>query len=186
MWGLEWDSKPGIGNNRFLHNTISNNSLGVVFSDGPNDTLINNIIAYNYRQNDPDYPQIRHRSRSDFNSITIESNIIFPRSKRFNTKNFNMRPEFSNASNGLFFLKKRMKVRPQKTKDCPTKDFFGNEYDDPNQLEIGCFSYDPNLLEMGRIQKWHMGWPYYFRKTGNVIPDLWEYPSSKTDKGGHQ
>ncbi|MHC4525338.1 MAG: right-handed parallel beta-helix repeat-containing protein [Planctomycetota bacterium] len=177
-WGVSWDSKPGIGGNSFLHNTIANNSLGVAFRDGGYDTLLYNIIAYNYRQSDPNYSQIQHRKGSSFEKITIENNVIFPCPNKFKTKNTEVEPPFLDASRGLFFLKKKIGARVKKTGRWPETDFFGNKQTDPNRFDVGCFMYDPNLLREDYRKEWYMGWPYYFPKEGNVIPDFWQYPGS--------
>ena len=175
-WGLEWDSTT-IGNNRFIHNTISNNALGLAFSNGSKDTVINNIITYNFRPNDPKSVQIQHRRDSDFNGIMVENNIIYPASKPFTNNNSSQEPHFLDPSKGLFFLKKKTELSAKKITDLPEKDFFGSKWIDPNQMDIGCFSYDPNLLEPEYQKKWYNGWPYYFRKGGNTIPDLWKQPN---------
>ncbi len=178
-------SKPEIGSNRIINNTIALNGNGIAVKNGKNEIIANNIIVSNtgwkfesaepVENLDSGYPRK--------GKIMIDYNLCLPRLKGAGPHGISADPLFLDMKKGTFYLRKGSPaIGTGSEKYTPKRDFFNRPLPADKSPDLGCFAYDPSLLLPQARRGWYYQWPFLFKGKSKTMPDLWKRPKSGDPK----
>jgi len=178
-WGIGLYSKPGVGSNRIINNTIVQNGSGIAVKNGQNEIIANNIIVNNtswtFEKTEPieildgRYP---HKSK-----LIIEYNLFLPPYRGADPHGISADPLFLDAKKGVFYLNKGSPAIGKGSKQyAPERDFFNRKWPVDKVPDLGCFPYEPRLLSSEARKDWYYQWPFLFKGHSETMPDLWQLP----------
>jgi len=178
-WGIALYSKPQIGSNTIVNNTIVLNGNGVAIKNGRDEIIANNIIVGNtgwkFEKAEPienldgGYPR---KSK-----IMIDYNLCLPRFRQAGPNGISADPLFLDSKKGTFYLRKDSPaIAKGSAKYAPGRDFFNRPLPEGEAPDLGCFAYDPSLLLPRAREDWYYQWPFLFKGKSKTMPDLWKLP----------
>jgi len=186
-WGIGLYSKPGVGSNRIVNNTIVQNGSGVALKNAHHEIIVNNIIVNNtgwefekaWPIQNLDGDSLRTRD------VIIDHNLSLPRFIGAGPHGISRDPLFLDAKKGVFYLRTGSPAIARGSKKyAPEKDFFGRELPEDKTPDLGCFPYDPSLLSPKARKDWYYQWPFIFKGHSETMPDLWKPPESSGSPAG--
>jgi len=176
-WGIGLYSKPTVGSNHIVNNTIVQNGSGVVVSNAHNEIIANNIIVDNthwkFEKTDP----IQNLS-GDPSKITIDYNLLRPPFSGAGPHAITADPMFLDAAKGTFYLRTgSLAIGRGSAEYAPKQDFFSRPRPEGKKPDLGCFPYDPSLLSPQARRDWYREWPFLFRtRPDDTLTDFWKAP----------
>jgi hypothetical protein len=180
-YGLGLYSDPNIGGNKIINNTIVRNGSGITIRQGKAEIVYNNIIADNnylsWRWDSTSLDAIDISKDTDVNSLDIDFNLCRPMRKQAGKHSFDKKPGFLNNMKCFFYLKSDSPARNSgSVKYYAKTDFWGKERKAP--IDIGCFSFNEDVLKSAYRSSWYLEWPFHARDTKgrNIMVDLWQKP----------
>jgi len=182
-WGIALYSKPGVGSNRIVNNTIVENGSGIAVKSGKNEIIVNNIIVNNtgwkYEKAEPIENLDGRYANKD--KLIIENNLILPLYRGAGRYGISTDPLFLDAKKGVFYLKKGSPAIGKGSKQyAPERDFFNRKRPADKPPDLGCFPYEPSLLSLEARKDWYYQWPFLFKGHSETIPDFWKLPKLDT------
>ena len=177
-WGIALYSKPQVGSNRIVNNTIVLNGNGIAVKNGRDEIIANNIIVGNTSWQ---FEKAEHIENLDGNSskskITIDYNLCLPRFRGAGPNGVSADPLFLDMKKGTFYLRKGSPaIAKGSRKYAPERDFFNRPLPAGKAPDLGCFAYDPSLLLAEARADWYYQWPFLFKGKSKTMPDLWKQP----------
>jgi len=178
-WGIALYSKPQVGSNRIVNNTIVLNGNGIAVKNGRDEIIANNIVVGNtgwkFERAEPienlDGGYLRK------GKITIDYNLCLPRSRGAGPKGISADPMFLDMKKGTFYLRKNSPaIARGSRKYAPERDFLNRPLPTGKAPDLGCFAYDPALLLPQAREDWYYQWPFLFKGKSKTMPDLWKHP----------
>ena len=182
-WGICLYSKPKVGSNRIVNNTIVLNGNGIAVKNGRDEVIANNIIVdnTNWRFERAEPIENLDGGYSRKGRLTIDYNLCRPRFTGAGSHGVSVDPMFLDAKKGTFYLTKTSPaVGKGWAEYAPKRDFFNRPLPQGKAPDLGCFAYDPSLLLPEARQDWYYQWPFLFKGKAKTMPDLWKLP--KPDK----
>lgn len=181
-WGIALYSKPSVGSNRIVNNTIVLNGGGIAVKDAHEEIIANNIIVNNtgwiFEKTDP-ILNLGYGSFSDANAF-IDYNLCYPAYKWAGPHGFSADPLFLEPQKGTFYIREDSPaIEAGSLEFAPERDFFNREIPTDKAPDLGCFPYIPYLLMDEARKDWYYNWPFLFKGKAEVIPDFWELPESE-------
>ena len=178
-WGIGLYSKPRIGSNSIVNNTIVLNGSGIAVKNGHNEIIANNIIVDNtgwkFEKTEP--IEILNGGFLRKRKITIDYNLCLPAFRGAGPHGISADPFFLDTKKGTFYLKKGSPAIGKGSKKyAPKRDFFNRPLSEDKDPDLGCFPYDPSLLLLQARRNWYYQWPFLFKGQSKTIPDLWKLP----------
>jgi len=180
-YGLVLFSDPNTGHNKIINNSIVRNGGGIAIRHGKAEIVYNNIIADNnylsWRWDSTSLDAIDISKDTDANSLDIDFNLCRPMCKQAGKHSFDKKPGFLNSMKCLFYLKPDSPAKDNGTVKYYAKtDFWGKERKAP--IDIGCFSFNENVIKDAYRSDWYLGWPFHKRDINgrNVMVNLWQKP----------
>jgi len=182
-WGICLYSKPKVGSNRIVNNTIVLNGNGIAVKNGRDEIIANNIIVDNtswiFERAEPIENLDGGYSRKG--RLTIDYNLCRPRFTGAGSHGVSADPMFLDARKGTFYLTKTSPaIGKGSVEYAPERDFFNRPLPQGKAPDLGCFACDPSLLLPEARQDWYYQWPFLFKGKAKTMPDLWKLP--KPDK----
>ncbi len=178
-WGVGLYSKPDVGSNRIINNTIVFNGAGVVIKNAHKEIIVNNVIVNNtgwiFEKVDP----IQNFDGNVFeeNEALIDYNLFASPFREIGLHNVTADPLFLDAPKGVFYLKTGSPAIGKGSKEyAPERDFFNRKWPEERSADLGCFPYEPSLLSPQARKSWYYQWPFLFKGYSETMPDLWELP----------
>jgi len=181
-WGIGLYSKPGVGSNRIVNNTIVQNGNGIAVKNGQNEIIANNIIVNNtgwtFEKTEPiEILDGRYPRKS---KLTIDYNLFLPPYRGAGPHGISADPLFLDAKKGVFYLNKGSPaIEKGSKKYVPERDFFNRKWPVDRAPDLGCFPYEPHLLSSQARKDWYYQWPFLFKGHSETMPDLWKLPEYK-------
>jgi len=191
-WGIAVYSKPRIGSNSIVNNTIVLNGSGVAVKNAQNEIIANNIVVDNTGWTfekaepiaildlpDPANPMPEQAGGGDTreSKSVIDYNLCSPPFRGAGPHAIFGDPLFLDEEKGTFYLKKGSPaIGTGSKKYAPKGDFFSRPLPEDKAPDLGCFPYDPSLLLPQARQDWYCQWPFLFRGQAETIPDFWKLP----------
>lgn len=178
-WGIGLYSKPGVGSNRIVNNTIVLNGNGIAVKNARDEVIANNIIVNNtgwaFEKAEP--IENLDGGYSNKSKITIDYNLCLPRFRGAGPHGVSADPMFLDAGKGAFYLQKGSPAIEKGSQEyAPKRDFFGRPRPEGKAPDLGCFAYDPSLLLPDAREDWYYQWPFLFKGKAKTMPDLWKQP----------
>ena len=178
-WGICLYSKPEVGSNRIVNNTIVLNGNGIAIKNGRDEVIANNIIVDNtswrFERGEPIENLGGGYSRKG--RLTIDYNLCRPRFRGAGSHGVSADPMFLDAKKGAFYLTKTSPaIGKGSTEYAPKRDFFNRPLPQGKAPDLGCSAYDPSLLLPEARQDWYYQWPFLFKGKAKTMPDLWKLP----------
>jgi parallel beta-helix repeat protein len=176
-WGIGLYSKPTVGSNQIVNNTIVLNGSGVVVSNAHNEIIANNIVVDNINWKFEKTEPIQAPG-GNLSKITIDYNLLRPPSSGAGPHAITADPMFLDAAKGTFYLREgSLAIGKGSREYAPERDFFGRPLAEGKAPDLGCFPYDPALLSPGARRDWYRQWPFLFRtRPDDTLPDFWKLP----------
>ncbi len=180
-WGIALYSKPKVGSNRIVNNTIVLNGNGIAVKNGRDEIIANNIIVGNtgwkFEKAEPienlDSGYL-HKSK-----IMVDYNLCLPRLRGAGPRGISTDPSFLDMQKGTFYLRKGSPaIAKGSEKYAAKRDFFNRPRPAGKAPDLGCFAYDPALLTPQARGDWYYQWPFLFKGKSKTMPDLWKQPKS--------
>ncbi len=176
-WGIALYSKPKVGSNRIVNNTIVLNGNGIAVRNGRDEIISNNIIVGNtgwrfekaqpIENLDGGYPRK--------GGIMIDYNLCLPRLRGAGSHGISADPMFLDTMKGAFYLRKGSPaIGKGSAKHATGRDFFNRQRTDGKAPDLGCFAYNPLLLLPQARKDWYYQWPFLFKGKTKTMPDLWK------------
>jgi parallel beta-helix repeat protein len=188
-WGICLYSRPGVGSNAIVNNTIVFNGGGIAVKNGRDEIIANNIIVNNtmwmFEKSEP----IRNLSSEDFldSNVLVDYNLCFPRYRQAGPHGITADPKFLDASKGTFYLTTGSPaIRKGSREYSPERDFFNRTMAKDKAPDLGCFPYDTSLLSTQARRDWYYKWPFLYKGKGTTMPDLWKLPESDGSDTGYK
>lgn len=175
-WGIALYSKPKIGSNRIVNNTIVLNGNGIAVRNGRDEIIANNIIVDNTNWRFEKAEPIKILDGySNKSRITIDYNLCLPRLRGAGPHGLSADPKFLDPKKGTFHLQKGSPaIAKGSAKSAPKRDFFNRPRPEGKAPDLGCFAYDPALLLPEAREDWYYQWPFLFKGKAKTMPDLWK------------
>jgi len=175
-WGIAVYSKPGVGSNSIVNNTVVLNGNGIAVKNGLNEVIANNIVVDNtgwpFEKAEP--VAILDGGDPLKSKIVIDYNLCLPPLKGGGPHRIFGDPLFLDKAKGTFYLKAGSPAIGSGSKEyAPKRDFFGRPSRENRPPDLGCFPYDPLLLSPQMRRDWYYQWPFLFRGQADTMPDLW-------------
>jgi len=180
-WGICLYSKPKVGSNRIVNNTIVLNGNGIAVKNGRDEIIANNIIVDNtsWRFERAEPIENLDGGYSRKGRLTIDYNLCRPRFTGAGSHCVSVDPMFLDARKGTFYLTKTSPaVGKGSAEYAPERDFFNRPLPKGKAPDLGCFACDPSLLLLQARQDWYYQWPFLFKGKAKTMPDLWKLPKS--------
>lgn len=178
-WGIALYSKPKVGANRIVNNTIVLNGNGIAVKNGRDEIIANNIIAGNTGWKFERAEPIENLDSGNLHkgTIVIDYNLCLPRLRGAGPNGISADPMFLDTKKCAFYLSNSSPAIAKGTaRYAPKRDFFNRPRPKGKAPDLGCFPYDPALLTPHARAEWYYQWPFLFKGKAEVMPDLWEYP----------
>lgn len=178
-WGIGLYSKPEVGSNRIVNNTIVLNGNGIAVKNARDEVIANNIIVDNTGWTFEKAEPIENLDGgySSRGKITIDYNLCLPGFRGAGPHGVSADPMFLDAKKGTFYLQKGSPaIGKGSQKHAPKTDFFNRPRPEGKAPDLGCFAYDPSLLMPEARQDWYYQWPFLFKGKAKTMPDLWKQP----------
>ena len=178
-WGIALYSKPQVGSNRIVNNTIVLNGNGIAVKNGRDEIIANNIIVDNTgRQFEKAEPiENLDRGHSGKGRIMIDYNLCLPRFKGAGPNGISADPLFLDMKKNTFYLRRGSPaIAKGAARYAPDQDFFNRSLPQGKAPDLGCFAYDPSLLLDQARADWYYQWPFLFKGKSKTMPDLWKRP----------
>ena len=176
-WGIGLYSKLPIGSNTIVNNTIVLNGSGIALNNAHCEIIANNIIVDNtgwvFEITEP----IQCLS-GDFSNSIIDFNLCCPAFEGSGPNGISADPLFLDAAKGTFYLIEGSPAIGRGSIDyAPKQDFFNRPFFEDIAPDLGCFPYDPALLQPQARRDWYCQWPFLFRvQPDDTLPDFWKLP----------
>ena len=185
-WGIVLYSKPRVGSNRIVNNTVVLNGNGIALKDGLAEVIANNIVVDNTGwQFEKAEPIAVLTGDPRKNKIVIDYNLCLPPSRANGPHTVFGDPLFLDKAKGAFYLKAGSPAIGKGSKEyAPKNDFFGRPLRKDRLPDLGCFPYDPALLAPQTRSDWYYQWPFLFRGHGDTIPDFWNVSKQSESSTG--
>ena len=180
-WGIALYSKPDVGSNRIVNNTIVLNGNGIAVKNGRDEIIANNIIVGNTGWRFEKAEPIDNLDGGYFGKgkLTIDYNLCLPRFRGAGPHGISADPMFLDMKKGTFYLGKGSPaIGRGSTRYAPERDFFNRPRLPGKAPDLGCFAYDPSLLLPQARRDWYYEWPFLFKGKAGIMPDLWKQPGS--------
>ena len=181
--GIILVSKPMVGSNKIVNNTVARNGDGISVGNAYNDTIVNNIVTNNFIFTPgksqtihgwPDSQRENFKKKSE--NVIVDYNLCYPSCDVAGAHGFSANPLFLDEMKGAYFLKSGSPaIGKGLRKYTSSNDFFNNPRPDSLNIDIGCFPYKyTEMYEKMRI-KLYCDWPYFGRGNTyfNKQPDIW-------------
>ena len=178
-WGIALYSKPQVGSNRIVNNTIVLNGNGIAVKNGRDEIIANNIIVGNTGWKFEKAGPIENLSSGYLrkSKIMIDYNLCLPRFTGAGPNGVSADPLFLDMKKGTFYLiKGSPAIAKGSGKYAPERDFFNRLRLVGKAPDLGCFAYDPSLLLAQAREDWYYQWPFLFKGKSKTMPDLWKQP----------
>ncbi|MFH1717001.1 MAG: right-handed parallel beta-helix repeat-containing protein [Planctomycetota bacterium] len=178
-WGIALYSRPRIGSNRIVNNTIVLNGSGITVKNAQNEIIANNIVVDNtgwkFEKTEPIHNLDGGRLSSE--KAMIDYNLCLPVFAGAGPHGISADPLFLDSQKGTFYLRKGSPaVAKGSGKYAPKRDFFNRLLPEGGTADLGCFPYDPSLLLPEAREDWYYQWPFLCRGKTKTMPDLWKLP----------
>ncbi|RKY23402.1 MAG: hypothetical protein DRP79_09255, partial [Planctomycetota bacterium] len=183
--GIILVSKPNVGSNKIVNNTVARNGDGIAVGNGHNDIIVNNIVVNNSvwqgkKANTihgwPDSQRESFRNKVGANVI-VDYNLCYPLCEAAGPHGFSGYPLFLDETKGMYFLKRGSAAIGRGTRECiSSNDFFNNPRPKGRPVDLGCFPYKYTEQFQKMRGELYFDWPYFGRGTTefNKKPDLWK------------
>jgi Right handed beta helix region len=186
-WGIVVYSKPQVGSNRIVNNTIVFNGNGVAVKNAYGEIIANNIIVDNagwiFEKAEP--VTILNGGDLHKNKTIIDYNLCIPPLRGAGPHAIFGDPLFLDAAKGTFYLKQGSPAIASGSKRyAPKRDFFNRPRPEDRAPDLGCFDYDPALLRPAARGHWYYQWPFFIRGKNETIPDFWNVPGLSDTSSG--
>jgi parallel beta-helix repeat protein len=178
-WGIGLYSKPDVGSNRIVNNTIVFNGAGIGVKNAHKEIIVNNIIVNNTGWIFEKASPIQNLDGTLFkeNEALIDYNLCIPPLRETGLHSIFSDPSFLEAQKGVFYLKAGSPAIGKGFKEyAPERDFFNRKRPVDKALDLGCFPYEPSLLSSEARKDWYYQWPFVFKGHSETMPDLWKLP----------
>ncbi len=188
-WGIAVYSKPQIGSNRIVNNTIVLNGSGVAVKNGHGEIIANNIIVDNtgWKFEKAEPVAILDGGDPRTRKMVIDYNLCIPPLRGAGPHVIFGDPLFLDKEKGTFYLKKDSPAIARGSKQyAPKRDFFDRPWPQDRTPDLGCFPYDPALLRPEARQDWYYQWPFLFRGKADTIPDFWNVSGLSSSSTGRE
>ncbi|MCJ7778667.1 MAG: right-handed parallel beta-helix repeat-containing protein [Sedimentisphaerales bacterium] len=179
-WGIGLYTRPDVGSNRIVNNTIVFNGAGIAIKNAHNEIIVNNIIANNTGWVFEKVSPIQNLDGKIFkeNESLIDFNLCVPPLMEAGSHGITLDPLFLDAQKGVFYLKTGSPVIGKGSGEyAPEMDFFSRKRPAEKAVDLGCFPYEPFLLSGDARKDWYYQWPFLFKGHSETMPDLWEPPT---------
>ena len=176
-WGIGLYSRLPTGSNTIVNNTIVLNGSGIAVNNAHNEIIANNIIVDNTSWVFEITEPIQCLA-GDFNSSMIDYNLCIPAFEGFGSNGMSTDPLFLDAAKGTFYLTEGSPAIGRGSVEyAPKRDFFNRPLLKDIAPDLGCFPFDPALLEPQARRDWYCQWPFLFRvRPDDSLPDFWTLP----------
>ncbi|MHC4352402.1 MAG: hypothetical protein ACYS0H_06760 [Planctomycetota bacterium] len=174
-------SKPKVGSNRIVNNTIVLNGNGIAIKNGRDEVIANNIIVGNtgWRFEKAEPIENLDAGRSRKGELMIDYNLCLPRLRGAGSHGISADPMFLDMKKGTFHLRKASPaIGSGSANYAPKQDFFNRPLPKGKAPDLGCFAYNPSLLLPQAREDWYYQWPFLFKGKSKTMPDLWKQPKS--------
>ncbi len=181
-WGIALYSKPEVGSNTIVNNTIVLNGNGIAVKNGRDEVIANNIIVGNsgWRFEKAEPIENLDAGRSRKGELMIDHNLCLPRLRGAGSHGISADPMFLDMKKGTFYLRKGSPaIGKGSAKYAPKRDFFARPLPEGKSPDLGCFAYDPLLLLPQAREHWYYQWPFLFKGKSKTMPDMWKQPKTK-------
>ena len=180
-WGIGLYSKPQVGSNTIVNNSIVLNGSGIAVKNAYQEIIANNIIVDNtgwkFEKTEPIENLDGRTSRT--RQMMIDYNLCLPAFRRSGPHGITANPLFLDMAKSTFFLKKgSAAIGKGSKKYAPKRDFFDRPLPENKAPDLGCFPYDLSLLLPRARRDWYCQWPFLFKGRSKTIPDFWKIPKS--------
>ena len=178
-WGIALYSKPQVGSNRIVNNTIVLNGNGIAVKNGRDEIIANNIIVGNTGWRFEKAQPIENLDGGYLrkSKVMIDYNLCLPRLTGAGPNGVSADPLFLDMKKGTFYLRKGSPaIAKGSRKYAPERDFFNRQRPAGKAPDLGCFAYDPSLLLDEARADWYYQWPFLFKGKSKTMPDLWKPP----------
>ena len=155
-WGIALYSKPKVGSNTIVNNTIVLNGNGIAVKNGRDEIIANNIIVDNTGWRFERAAPIENlEGYSPKSKIMIDYNLCVPKFRGVGVHGISADPMFLDMKKGTFYLRKDSPaIAKGSAKYAPKRDFFNRPLPKRKAPDLGCFAYDPSLLLPRARQDW--------------------------------
>ncbi|MHC4435462.1 MAG: right-handed parallel beta-helix repeat-containing protein [Planctomycetota bacterium] len=176
-WGIALYSKPEVGSNRIVNNTIVLNGNGIAVKNCRDEIIANNIIVHNttWRFEKAEPIENLDRGHSSKGRIMIDYNLCLPRFKGAGPNGISADPLFLDMKKSTFYLRRGSPaIEKGAAQYAPDEDFFNRPLPQGKAPDLGCFAYDPSLLLDQARADWYYQWPFLFKGKSKTMPDMWK------------
>jgi len=180
-WGIGLYSKPAIGSNMIVNNTIVLNGSGITFKNAQNEIIANNIIVDNTGWQFDTTEPIHNLDggRPDRKKVMIDYNLCLPAFSDAGPHGISADPLFLDPQKGTFYLKQDSPAIAKGSGEYgPNRDFFNRIIPEDKNPDLGCFPFEPSLLLPKAREQWYYQWPFFCRGKNITMPDLWMPPET--------
>ena len=178
-WGIGLYSRLTAGSNTIVNNTIVLNGSGIAVNNAHHELIANNIIVDNTAWVFEITEPIQCLA-GDFSSSTIDYNLCYPPFEGLGPNGISAEPLFLDAAKGTFYLNEGSPaIGMGSIEYAPKQDFFNRPLLEEIAPDLGCFPYEPALLQPQARRDWYCQWPFLFRvRPDDTLPDFWKLPVS--------
>jgi len=180
-WGIGLYSKPAVGSNRIVNNTIVLNGSGITFKNAQNEIIANNIIVDNIGWKFDKTEPIHNLDggRPGREKVMIDYNLCLPAFSGAGPHGISADPLFLDPQKGTFYLKNGSPAIAKGSSQYAAKrDFFNRIVSEDKNPDLGCFPFEPSVLLPKAREDWYYQWPFFCRGKNKTMPDLWMPPET--------